>query len=95
VAHAHKFKVYRSRSPTNHVSFQLDDAQRKIERYHRRLERKMAQKIKLAEERLTRLEVRIKGYEDRIRDLDEQDDIRKQYQELSEAQNQFISAQKA
>jgi hypothetical protein len=58
------------------------------------LERKLVQQIKLTEGRLTRLELQIKGYEERIRDFEERDDLTKQYQELSEAQNQFINIQK-
>jgi hypothetical protein len=54
----------------------------------------LAQQIKLAEGRLTRLEARIQGYEDRIQDLEDCNDLTKQYRELSEAQNQLINAQK-
>lgn len=94
-ATAQTSKVYRSRSPTNHVPFHIDDAQRKFERHHLRLERKLAQQIKLAERRLTRLEARIQVYEDRIQDLEDRDDLTKQYRELSEAQNELINAQKS
>ena len=91
---AQSSQVYQSRSPTNHVTFQVDDAQRKIGRHRRRLQRKLAQQIKLGERRLTRLETRMQLYEDRFREMEDEDDLMNNYKELSEAQNSFINAQK-
>jgi hypothetical protein len=91
---AQSSQVYRSRSPTNHVTFQVDDAQRKIMRHRRRLERKLVQQIKLGEGRLTGLEARIQLYEDRFREIEDEYDLMKKYKELSDAQNHFIEAQK-
>ena len=91
---AQSSQVYRSRSPTNHVTFQVDDTQQRIGKHRRRLERKLAQQIKLGEGRLTRLEARMQLYEDRFREMEDEDDLINKYKELSEAQNHFIEAQK-
>jgi hypothetical protein len=52
------------------------------------------QQIKLAEGRVTGFAAQIQVYEDRFRDLQDQDELMKNYKELSEAQNHFIEAQK-
>jgi len=91
---AQSSQIYRSRSLTNHITFQVDDAQRNIEKHHRRLERRMAQQTKSGEGRITRLEARIHLHEDRIREMEDEDDLMKKYKELSEAQNRFIEAQR-
>ena len=87
-------QVYRSRSPTNHVTFQVDDARRKLGRHRRRFERKSVQKRKSGEGRLAGLEARMQLCEDKFQDMEDQDDLMKKYKELSEAQNHFIEAQK-